>query len=74
MLNIIVTLNDFLYLLKHLFYLVLKNKHIFAAGIHSSTNQKVKANETNETILTQFPRVVALYYNVSATGNFWYGD
>lgn len=43
MLNIIVTLNDFLYLLKHLFYLVLVNQYIFAPEIHSSTNQKSKS-------------------------------
>ena len=39
MLNIIVTLNDFFYPLKHLFYPVLVNRSIFAAEIHSSTNQ-----------------------------------
>ncbi len=64
--NTIVTLNDFFYHLKHLFHPVLVNQPIFAAEIHSSTNQKVKANETSETIHSEFPAAHGMYINVRA--------
>jgi hypothetical protein len=38
--------------------------------IHSSTNQKVKANETSKENLTQFPDAADVYNNVRATGDF----
>ena len=65
-------MNDFFISMKQLLSPSCANKSTFAAVI-SSTNPKNKANETTETIHSEFPDAHSMYYNVGA-GDFRNGD